>query len=118
MVLCISFFLYGTNTWGQANPNIAIVLNEYCAANITGPADNFGQMSDWVELYNAHTSSVSLSDYYLSNDRNNLKKWKFPAGFNMGVGGYGLVWLSGRSNPTANDNFMLILHSIKAKING
>ncbi|MCE3226696.1 MAG: hypothetical protein K0S32_1247 [Bacteroidetes bacterium] len=72
---------------------VAILLNEYSVGN-TGYADNYG-LHDAVEIYNAHTSSVSLQSYYLSNDRNNLFKWKFPQTFTLGVGGHGMVYLSG-----------------------
>lgn len=82
--------------------NVAILLNEYCATNIQGPADNYGQLSDWVEIRNAHTSSVTLNGYYLSNDRNNLFKWPFPANFNLGVNELGVVWLSGRGTSDKN----------------
>src|SRR6185503_6843442 len=85
----------------RAQSQIAIVLNEYSASNTNGPADNFGQLSDWVEIYNNYGSGVSLSGYYLSNDRNNLFKWKFPSSFNLPAGGYGIVWLSGRGTSAA-----------------
>lgn len=81
------------------NNCIAISINEYCASNIpnNGFADAFGELSDWVELKCNFTNSVSLASYYLSNDRNNLFKWKFPADFVMMPGSIRLVWLSGRN---------------------
>jgi gliding motility-associated-like protein len=84
--------------------SVAIVLNEYSATNFSGVVDNFGNQSDWVELYNVYTSSVSLSGYWLSNDRSNLKKWAFPSTFTMAVGAYKAVWLSGK-NVTVGTNF-------------
>jgi gliding motility-associated-like protein len=87
----------------KGQSQIAIVLNEYSASNVnsmTGSAsDVYGQSGDWVELYNAHTGSVSLASYYLSNDRNNLFKWQFPSGYKLDPQNYGLVWLSGKSGP-------------------
>jgi gliding motility-associated-like protein len=80
-----------------AQSQIAIVLNEYSASNITGPTDNYGQHSDWVEIRNAHTSSVSLGGYYLSNDRFNQFKWQIPSSFVMQPGELKLIWLSGRN---------------------
>jgi hypothetical protein len=83
---------------------VAILLNEYSATNITGPTDNFGLHSDWVELLNVHTSSVSLGGWYLSNDRLNLKKWRVPDGFKMAVGELKVIWLSGK-NTTINGEY-------------
>jgi gliding motility-associated-like protein len=81
------------------NNCIAIAINEYCASNIpnNGLTDAFGELSDWVELKCNFSNSVSLSGYYLSNDRNNLFKWAFPNDFIMGSGGIKMVWLSGRN---------------------
>ena len=35
---------------------------------------------DWVEVYNPSLANVSLKHYYLSDDVNQLDKWKFPSG--------------------------------------
>lgn len=77
----------------------AIALNEYMVTNTQGfPAvDNYGKPEDWVEIYNAHTASVSLGGYYLSNDRTNLTKWRIPNTCTMTVGAYQIIWFSGRN---------------------
>jgi hypothetical protein len=85
-------------------PQTAILLNEYCASNVTGPVDDYGQHSDWVEILNNHTEPVSLGDHYLSNDRNNKFKWKIPGSFVLGVGQMKAIWLSGR-NTSSGDNY-------------
>ena len=83
-------------TYSQSG--VAICLNEYQVTNTTNQnIDNYFQPSDWVELYNNFTASVSLSGYYLSNDRFNLKKWQFPSTFTMTPGMYSIVWMSGRN---------------------
>jgi gliding motility-associated-like protein len=91
-----------TKLRAQSN-NVAIVLNEYSATNYSGVVDNYGNQSDWVELYNAHTSSVTLNGYWLSNDKNNLKKWAFPSTFTMTSGAYKAVWLSGKNRTVGTD---------------
>lgn len=98
LVIVLSFLV----KFKAQESNVAILLNEYCATNIQGPADNYGQLSDWVEIRNAHTSSVTLNGYYLSNDRNNLFKWPFPSNFNLGVNELGVVWLSGKGTSDKN----------------
>ena len=89
-----ALLLFGSPESGKSqNNNIAINLNEISVGNNSYP-DNYGT-HDAVEIYNAHTASVSLQSYYLSNDRNNLYKWQFPTTFTMTSGGYAMVYLSG-----------------------
>lgn len=35
---------------------------------------------DWVELYNDSSEDVDISGYYLSDDKNDMKKWKIKEG--------------------------------------
>jgi hypothetical protein len=45
------------------------MINEVCPANGDINYDpDFFNFSPWVELYNAGSSSVNLSGYYLSNN--------------------------------------------------
>lgn len=97
LFLSLLFVLNFANNLNAQQSNVAIILNEYSASNISTPVDNYGVQSDWVEIYNAHTNSVSLAGYYLSNDRFNLLKWKFPASCVIGSGQYAAVWLSGKN---------------------
>lgn len=93
----ICFFVSKTS---HSQSAVAISLNEYQVTNMTNnPAtlDNYNQQSDWVELYNNFTGTVSLAGYYLSNERANLKKWQFPSSFTMSPGQYSIVWMSGRN---------------------
>jgi gliding motility-associated-like protein len=111
LVFALFFVLSGLTTLKGQQNNVAIVLNEYSASNLTGGVvDNYGNHSDWVEIYNAHTSSVTLNGYWLSNDRLNLKKWAFPTTFTMTSGSYKAVWLSGINKNVGSDfhaNFTL-----------
>lgn len=81
-----------------AQSGFPIALNEIQVTNTTNQnLDNYFEPSDWVEIKNNFTSTVSLSGYYLSNDRTNLRKWSFPSTFTMGIGQFSIVWLSGRN---------------------
>jgi len=53
-------------------------INEISSKNNNSLIDEFGVSSDWLELYNAGTNSISLKDYYLSDDENEIQKWQFP----------------------------------------
>lgn len=77
-----------------------IVINELNVSHMSaasGPADQFGKFSDWVELYNSLGIQLSLNGYYLTNDKNNLYKWKFPNGVNMAPNSFLVVFCSGRN---------------------
>ena len=103
-LVLVTFFVLISSSRIIAQSNVAILLNEYSASNIGTPVDNYGVQSDWVELYNAHTNSVNLSGYWLSNDRFNLYKWRLPNSFILGVNQYATIWLSGK-NTTANGSY-------------
>ncbi|MGZ4157381.1 MAG: CotH kinase family protein, partial [Bacteroidia bacterium] len=91
--LFIVFGLSGFNskTYSQ------VVINEYSCSNLTTITDNFGNTSDWVELYNAGGSAVNLTGYYLSNKISNPTKWTIPAGISIASHGYLLIWASGQN---------------------
>ncbi len=91
-----SFFVFNLSTvFSQSQ--VGVVLNEYSASNIGGNADGFGVSSDWLELYNPNTFSLSMQSYYLSNDRNNLLKWKFPQDYTLPAQGLKIIWLTGKN---------------------
>ncbi len=77
-----------------------IVINEYNASHVSlasGPLDQFGQLSNWVELYNSLNVQLNLNGYYLTNDKNDLYKWKFPNGLNMAPNSFLVIYCSGRN---------------------
>ena len=55
-----------------------IVINEIMPLNISTIADEDGDFSDWIELYNSGSSSINLDGMQLSDDVNDLGKWVFP----------------------------------------
>lgn len=70
----------------------AIVINELMADNRTAVADSQGNHGDWIELYNRSEESVNLSGIYLSDDNDNLRKWKFPTGTILKPKGFLIIW--------------------------
>lgn len=72
-----------------------VVINEYSCANISQVADNYGEFHDWVELYNAGSSTVNLTGYYMSDNVNNPTKWAFPSG-SLAPGAFIRIICSGR----------------------
>ncbi len=69
-----------------------LVINEFMASNDHTIADAQGGYDDWIELYNATPNAIDLSGYYLSNDPNKLKKWRFPENTWINGHAYLLIW--------------------------
>lgn len=55
----------------------SIRINEILADNDKIIADSVGEFDDVVELYNSGNEPVNLFSWYLSDDPNNLKKFRF-----------------------------------------
>lgn len=89
-VLCV-VLVAGVPALGQTP-----VINEYMSANATVIADDDGDYSDWIELYNPSVFAYSLVGCYLSDDADEPLKWRFPAGLIRGRS-YLLVWASDKN---------------------
>lgn len=53
-------------------------ITEFMAANDHTIEDSFGDNSDWIEIFNGGTESVSLLGWKLTDSASNLAKWTFP----------------------------------------
>jgi hypothetical protein len=79
-------------------PSVAtaqVVIHEILAANHRGIADEDGDSSDWVELYNRGASAVDLTGYSLTDEPGDLGRWVFPE-TQLAAGAFLLVWCSGK----------------------
>ncbi len=75
--------------------NAQLKINEYSCANFS-INDNFGNPSDWFEIYNPAATAANISGYYVSDDKVNLQKFQFPFGTTIPAGGFIRVWASGK----------------------
>ncbi|MFN8166583.1 MAG: CotH kinase family protein [Bacteroidia bacterium] len=90
--------------------NAQIVINEYSCANMSLTADNYSKYEDWIELYNAGSSSVNIGGYYLSDRINQPTKWQIPAGTTLAANATILFFADGRNEATGiyyHTNFKL-----------
>ncbi|MBD3225176.1 MAG: T9SS type A sorting domain-containing protein [Caldithrix sp.] len=53
-------------------------INELMPANTTVLQDKDKAFNDWLEIFNADTHAIDMSDYYLSDDPQEKMKWQFP----------------------------------------
>lgn len=90
-----------------SNDQPLLYINEFMADNDNTIADELGNYSDWVELYNGDTEAVFLADYYLTDKLDNPDKWQMPEMY-LQPGEFVLFWAD--DNPTYGDrhtNFKL-----------
>lgn len=63
---------------GEINPSSPVRINEIMASNSSVLADEDGDFSDWIELYNSSDSPVNLAGWSLTDNPENRFKWVFP----------------------------------------
>ena len=86
-----------------------LYINEILASNDFGIADpDFGEFSDWFELYNSGDEEVDLTGMYLTDDASDTTKWKFPSG-TIRAGRFLVVWADKKDTVAAgyHTNFKL-----------
>ncbi len=77
-----------------------IVISELLASNGTGIQDEDGAYSDWIELYNNSTTTISLNGWHLSDDAGNLTQWTLPV-VTIPTKGYLVIFASNKNRAIA-----------------
>lgn len=54
------------------------IISEILASNDSILLDEDGDDSDWIELHNPTASDANLEGYYLTDDAEDLQKWRLP----------------------------------------
>ena len=75
--------------------NAAPVISEIMANNESILADIDGDFSDWIEIHNPGNADFNLEGLFITDNADNLTKWKFPA-TTIGAGKYLIVFASGK----------------------
>ena len=73
------------------------IISEFMALNSDGDQDNYGNRSDWIEIYNPGTTPVDLAGWHLTDDKALPTQWTFPA-VTVPAGGFLRVWASERGD--------------------
>src|SRR5690625_2510482 len=87
-----------------------VVINELMSAKQRLIADEDGDYNDWVELYNCTDKNLELTNWYLSDRLNNLKKWQFPK-IHIPAKGFLTLWVSGKDKVEQNGNSEIAIHT-------
>ena len=84
-------------------------IDELMAGNKSGLVDPQGEHDDWIKLHNHSEKEIDLSGFYLSDDADNLRKWRFPQGTSIVPKGYLIVWADGdtKDRPGLHAGFKL-----------
>lgn len=93
----------GSPNSAPAAPNgTRLVLNEVLARNLAGLTNLDGRTPAWIELFNPTASAILLADLSLSDEVAAPRKFVFPAGVSVPVGGF-LVVLCDGANPASTN---------------
>ena len=93
----VVFLIHIFFTFSISVTHAQIYINEICPSNKTIISNTDGNYADWIELFNAGSTSIDLNGYGLSDDSTNAYAFKFPH-TNINSGGYILVFASGNNN--------------------
>ena len=80
-----------------------LILNEAMASNKSVIFDDYGEYSDWIELYNDGEAEISLKNYFISDSPDNKTKGVLPD-IRIGAKQYLIIWASGRNVYNAETN--------------
>jgi hypothetical protein len=104
-----AYTLVASNAFGVATAQVAlhlihpaghVVISEFMAEDRSILADENGDYSGWIEVFNPTAGAVNLWGYYLTDDETDPSKWGFPA-LDLAAGGYVVVFASGKDRANA-----------------
>ena len=64
---------------GWSSLHAQVFISEFLASNSNGLRDEDGDTPDWIELHNPNHFPVDMEGWYLTDDPDELTKWRFPA---------------------------------------
>jgi len=86
------------------NAPAQLKINEILSSNLTGIRDEDFDYPDWIEIFNAGTSSVNLNGYSLSDDYAAQNKWTFPS-VTLAPSGLLVVYASGKDRKNTTTTY-------------
>ncbi len=73
-----------------------VFISEFVASNNNGLRDEDGDPSDWIEIFNSGTNTVSMDGWFLTDSAVNLTKWRIPS-ISLVPNGFLVVFASGKN---------------------
>lgn len=78
LMLLMTLFCFSWSAKAQLTTSVKI--NEVLVVNEDNFVDDYGKRHPWIELFNNSAGTVDLRGCYLTNDKNNPKKYMIPKG--------------------------------------
>jgi hypothetical protein len=79
-IVIILLVLVGACLGASAQGRKSVRINEVVVLNDSGYMDDYGRYPAWIELFNTNFAPVEISSIFITNDRNNVKKYPVPLG--------------------------------------
>jgi len=67
-------------------------INEFMASNSTTISDENGEFDDWIEIYNFGSTAVNIKGLFITDNKNNPKKWMINDTIIINAGKYKILW--------------------------
>ena len=109
LLLGLLLVLLNTGVSAAQEVTPGIIITEVLAANARTVTDDQGRYSDWIELHNPTDTPIPLAGYTLTDDPDELAKWRLPF-TTLASGAFLVVWASGEDRVGAagwHTNFQL-----------
>lgn len=98
---CICLLCWKLSNWSKENRDPSIVINEVCANSFVTAPLRWRENIDWIELYNATDEAISLKDWTMSDDEENIAKFTLPD-IVMEPGAYRMIYATGEGYVDGN----------------
>ena len=87
----------------------ALRINEVVAENKATIKDPQGDFDDYIEIVNTSDAEVDLAGKFLTDNKKNPRKWKFPKGTKIEANGRLVIWAdeNGKAKDGLHANFKL-----------
>ncbi len=90
----------GALALGAASLDASPRITEFMAANDTVLADEDGDFTDWIEVFNPDRTAVDLGGWHLTDTTNDLERWTFPS-LTLAPGRFLVVFASNKNRRSA-----------------
>jgi uncharacterized repeat protein (TIGR02543 family) len=90
--ILIAMLCLGLSTNLHAIPGSPLKINEVMASNTSTLADEHGEFDDWVELLCCGSNPVNLKGMYVTDRKDEPKKYKIQADTLLYPGSYLILW--------------------------
>ncbi len=78
ILICLLFSVGQVPRTTATHDSGKLVINELLATNGASLTDEYGEYSDWIEIYNSSDTAINLTGWALTDDPNDPQKWPFP----------------------------------------